>query len=101
MFTKFLRLLGTILLCSDIAVIVTLVVGVALLVSGREQIFEQFAVVLLGLFATSVAGRIVTGVHVLLVDGLTPGARLDAFMRHVFVTGLSAGRYLRSLDDRE
>jgi hypothetical protein len=101
MFTRFLRVLGTILLCSDMAVIVTLVVGVVLLVSGREQIFERFAAVLLGFFVISVAGRIVAGVHVLLADDLSPGARLDAFMRHVFVTGLSASRYLRSLDERE
>ena len=93
---KLLRLLGTLLLCSDIAVVATLFVGVLLLMSGREHTLEQAVPLLLSFLLFCIAGRIVAGVHVLFVADLSPGDRLDAFMRNVFVTGLAASRYLRS-----
>jgi hypothetical protein len=96
---KLLRLLGTLLLCSDLAVLTTLFVAVLLLMSGREHTLERAVPVLFSFLLIGIAGRIVAGAHILFVADLSPGDRLDAFMRSVFVTGLGASRYLRSLRD--
>lgn len=99
MLQKLFRLVGTLLLWSDIALVGTLGGGLILLASGREQLLERAVPVLFALFVMGIAGRIVAGAHVLIAADLAPGERLDTFMRTVFVTGFAASRYLRTLED--
>ena len=99
MLTRALRIVGTIMLWSDIALITSLGMGVVLLVSGYESALERAAPFLFGLIVIGVVGRIIAGIHVLVAGDRSSGDRLESFTRHVFVTGVGASRYLRNLRD--